>query len=161
MRLSEEVVAAKEAGPPPYKGMGHPPKERPAPLHSGESVLGDLPEEAWQTVSWREATKGPLSKQVVAVRAHWGTGSPRHSTRGHGRVSTGPEGWLIGERPLPKEGGEEEKQAETNYYYYYYYYYFSNLPKDTSLERLVEVAHTRWAIEQFYEDAKGELGLGD
>jgi SRSO17 transposase len=152
VRLPEEVVAAKESGVPPYKGIGQPPKERPAPLHSAESVLGDLPEEAWRTVGWREGTKGPLSKQVVAVRAHWGTGSPRHSTS-HGRESTGPEGWLIGERPLPKEGGEE-KQAQTNYY-------FSNLEKDTSLERLVEVGHTRWAIEQFYEDAKGECGLGD
>jgi SRSO17 transposase len=156
VRLPEEVRATKEAGPPPYKGMGQPPKERPAPLHSAESVLGELPEEAWRTVGWREGTRGPLSKQMVAVRAYRGTGSPRHSTS-HGRVSTGPEGWLIGERPLPKEGGgggAEEKQGETKYY-------FSDLPEDTSLERLAELAHSRWSIEQFYEDAKGECGLGD
>jgi SRSO17 transposase len=146
VRLPEEVVAAKEAGVPQYKGMGHPPKERPAPLHSAESVLGDLPEQAWQTVSWREGTKGQLAKQMVAVRAHWATGSPRHSTS-HSRVSTGPEGWLIGERSLPKEGGqEEEKQVQTKYY-------FCNLAEDTSLERLAELAHSRWSIEQFYEDA--------
>ena len=30
-----------------------------------------------------------------------------------------------------------------------------------SLERLAALAKSRWAIEQFYEDAKGECGLGD
>jgi SRSO17 transposase len=70
-------------------------------------------------------------------------------------VSTGPEGWLIGERPLPKEDEDaEEKQAETKYY-------FCNLAQETTLERLAELAHSRWSIEQFYEDAKGEVGLGD
>jgi hypothetical protein len=29
------------------------------------------------------------------------------------------------------------------------------------LERLASLAKSRWAIEQFYEDAKGECGLGD
>ena len=33
------------------------------------------------------------------------------------------------------------------------------LPADTPLQRLVELAHSRWPIEQFYEDAKGECGL--
>jgi hypothetical protein len=38
-------------------------------------------------------------------------------------------------------------------------WYFSNLPAATPLQRLVELAHSRWPIEQFYEDAKGECGL--
>jgi hypothetical protein len=101
-------------------------------------VLAALPEDAWQTVQWREGAKGVLQKQVVAVRAHWATGSPRHSAT-HGRVSTGPEGWLLGERPLPGHGGEPK-------------YSFSALPADTPLQRLMELAHARWAIEQFYED---------
>src|SRR5438132_914438 len=37
--------------------------------------------------------------QVVAIRVHWATGSPRHSTS-HSRVRTGPEGWLLAERPV-------------------------------------------------------------
>ena len=154
VRKPQQVVAAEEAGAPPYGGMGQPPKARPAPLYTAEGLLEELPEEAWVTVSWREGTKGTLGKRMAAVRAHWGTGGPRHSTS-HSRVFTGPEGWLIGERPLPKEeGATEEKQGEIKYY-------FSDLPEDTSLERLAELAHTRWNIEQFYEDAKGECGLGD
>jgi len=40
-------------------------------------------------------------------------------------------------------------------------WYYSDLPADTPLQRLVELAHSRWPIEQFYEDAKGECGLDD
>jgi SRSO17 transposase len=38
-------------------------------------------------------------------------------------------------------------------------WYFSTLPADTPLRRLVELAQSRWPIEQFYEDAKGACGL--
>jgi SRSO17 transposase len=63
VRLPEEIVAAKEAGAPPYRGRGQPPKERPAPLYTAEEVIGSLPEEAWQTLAWREGTKGALGKK--------------------------------------------------------------------------------------------------
>ncbi|WP_201386771.1 transposase [Ktedonobacter sp. SOSP1-85] len=33
------------------------------------------------------------------------------------------------------------------------------LPPETSLQRLILLAHARWVIEQFYEDAKQECGL--
>jgi SRSO17 transposase len=147
VRQPEEVKGAKEAGRPPYEGLGQPPKERPAPLYSADEVLGSLPEDAWREVSWREGNRGTLSKRMVAVRMHRGTGSDRHSVS-HGRVETGPEGWLIGERPLIGHGGESK-------------YYFATLPQAASLKRLTELAHSRWAIEQFYEDAKGECGLSD
>jgi len=63
-------------------------------------------------------------------------------------MSTGSEGWLLAERPLPGREGERK-------------WYYANLPADTPLERLVTIAHARWLIEQFYEDAKGECGLDD
>jgi SRSO17 transposase len=154
VRLPEEVRAAKEAGAPPYRGRGQPPKERPAPLYTAEGVVGSLPEEAWQTVVWREGTKGTLSKQMVALRVHRATGSDRHSTT-HERVVTAEEGWLIAERPL-RRAAEEDLPGEEDLKYYY-----SSLAGDVSLERLAALAHSRWAIEQFYEDAKGECGLGD
>jgi SRSO17 transposase len=157
VRLPEEVVAAKEAGAPPYKGRGQPPKERPAPLYMAKEVIDSLPQEAWQPVLWREATKGTLSKQMVAVRVHRATGSDRHSTT-HERVTTAQEGWLIAERPLRRSEKKREdlpgEEEELKYYY-------SSLGAEVSLERLAALAKSRWAIEQFYEDAKGECGLGD
>jgi SRSO17 transposase len=81
----------------------------------------------------------------VELRVQAGTGCLRHNET-HGRSWTGPQGWLLGERPLP---GEEGKPR----------WFFSSLPADTPISRLVELAHLRWPIEQFYEDAKGECGL--
>jgi SRSO17 transposase len=146
VRLPAEVAAM--AGPPPYQGRGQPKKARPAPLYTAQAVLDALPEAAWQPVQWRVPETGkPLRKQMVAIRAHRATGSPRLSTS-HSRVRTGPEGWLVGERPLPGAAGEAK-------------WYYSTLPADTSLVRLTALAHARWVVEQFYEDAKGECGLDD
>jgi SRSO17 transposase len=148
VRLPDEVEAADSAPPPAYQGRGRPPKQRPAPLYTAEGVIGAVPEQSWQQVSWREGTKGDLSKRMAAVRVHRGIGSKERYSRSHKHVSTGPEGWLIAESPLADEEGETK-------------YYFSTLPADLSVERLGASAHARWVIEQFYEDAKGECGLGD
>lgn len=150
VRLPEEVAeaAARAATPPaPPRGRGRPPAPRPAPLYPAEAVLAALPEDAWRVATWREGSQGPLTKQFAAVRVHRATGGA-HLPVSDPRVTTGPEGWLLGERPLPGHAGERT-------------YYFSPLPADTPLARLVELAHARWAVEQFYEDGKGECGLDD
>jgi len=139
-----EVQQAEYAQQTPRK-RGQPKKPRPAPRHDAQKITGAQAEEAWQTIEWREGSRGTLRKQFVAIRVHAGTGCARHS-ESHGRSWTGPEGWLLGERPVPCENGDLK-------------WFFSNLPADTSLSRLVELAHLRWPIEQFYEDAKGECGL--
>src|SRR6266567_4244210 len=102
VRLPQEVQAAvKEVRA--YGGRGQPRKPRPAPLYSVKELIESLPESAWQTIRWREGTKGTMQTQAVAIRVHWATGSSRHSTS-HSRVHTGPEGWLLAERltPIPK-----------------------------------------------------------
>src|SRR5262250_2759533 len=147
IRLREEVRAAALVPPPRSQGRGQPQKPRPAPLYEAKAVLEDLPAERWQPITWREHADVVLRKQFVAVRVHWATGGAQCSTSHH-RVSTGPEGWLLGERPLRGERGDLK-------------WYFSTLPADTRLHRLVELAHSRWPSEQFYEDAKGECGLDD
>jgi SRSO17 transposase len=173
VRLPQEVqTAATEV--PAYGGRGQPRKPRPAPLYNVKQLIEALPESAWQTISWREGTKGTMQAQVVAIRVHWATGSPRHSTS-HSRVQTGPEGWLLAERPVPRPSSPApppdeasppdeaagEKKAEPQKEAEETKYWFSSLPPETSLEQLVTLAHARWVIEQFYEDAKQECGLDD
>jgi SRSO17 transposase len=145
VRLPEEVRIAALVPPPRLRGRGRPKQPRPAPLYEAQAVLAALPADRWQPITWRAHDDGVLRKQFVAVRVHWATGGAQFATS-HARVSTGPQGWLLGERPVPGDGGEEK-------------WYFSTLPADTPLPRLAEVAHNRWPIEQFYEDAKGECGL--
>ena len=172
VRLPEEVQAAEERTPT-YGGRGQPRKPRPAPLYSVQELIEAQPEEAWQTIEWREGTKGTMQAQVVAIRVHWATGSTRHSTS-HSRVHTGPEGWLLAERPMPvaksqepsthesvsaadsamPEVADEQEVPETKYW-------FSSLPPETSLAQLITLAHARWVIEQFSEEAKQEGGLDD
>jgi SRSO17 transposase len=96
--------------------------------------LQTVPRWQWRTIRWRQGAKGWLRKKFVAVRC-WRVTSDgsRH------------EGWLMGERAT--RGQPEERK-----------YCWSNLPPDTPLEALAGLAHRRHAIEQFHEEAKGELG---
>jgi SRSO17 transposase len=161
-RLPEEVQATATQALV-YQGRGQPRKPRPAPLYTVKQLIESLPASAWQTINWREGTKGTMQVQAVALHVHWATGSSLHSTS-HSRVHTGPQGWLLAERPLPAAvaddlhpspaGPQEQEEEQIKYW-------FSVLPRETSLQRLVLLAHARWVIEQFYEDAKQECGLDD
>ena len=53
--------------------------------------------------------------------------------------------WLLARRSIAKPGELA--------------YYVCFGPAGTGLEELVRVAGTRWAIEECFEEAKGELGL--
>ena len=132
-RLPHEVQAtATEVPVPAYGGRGQPRKPRPAPLYTVKQLIEALPASAWQTIQWREGTKGTMQVQAVTLRVHWATGSSLHSTS-HSRVYTGPEGWLLAERPVPAVSADEasptlgepqEKEAEQ------IKYWFSVLPKE-------------------------------
>jgi SRSO17 transposase len=144
VRLPAEVAAAGVA--PPHHGPGQPRKARPAPLYMAQALLDAQPATHWRTAVWRQGSDGePLGCQVLALRVHRSTGGS-HLTTSDPRVTLGPEGWLIGQRPLPGESGDAK-------------WYFSTLPANVPWERLIALAHQRWVIEQFYEDAKGECGL--
>jgi len=128
---------------PSYSGRGRP--RRPStllervPPATVEALGNSLPCEAWQQVAWREGTKGSLVKQCARLRVY------RTAQRGKAH---GSAGWLLFERPLPGHTGDKK------------HYFVWGL--DThSLEELIDLAHVRWVIERFYEDAKGELGMDD
>jgi SRSO17 transposase len=146
VRAPDAVAVVASAPAPAYRGVGRPRKKRPADVHVAEEIAAHLTDADYTAVTWRDGTAGPLCKQVAACRMHRAAGPP--TTTSPRRIRTGPQGWFLVERPLPGESGDTS-------------YYLSNLGADVSRDRLVQLAHARWAIEQFYEDAKGECGLDD
>jgi SRSO17 transposase len=105
-----------------------------SPVWRADHLLQTVPRWQWRTIRWRHGTKGWLRKKFVGVRGWRVTSDGRRH-----------EGWLVGER-APRGQPEERK------------YFWSNLPLDTPLEALAGYAHRRHVIEQFHEEAKGELG---
>jgi SRSO17 transposase len=105
-----------------------------SPVWRADELLQTVPRWQWRTVRWRRGTKGWLRKKFVAIRG-W-----RVTSDGHRH-----EGWLVGERAT--RGQPEERK-----------YFWSNLPGETTPAELAGLAHRRHAIEQFHEEAKGELG---
>ncbi len=105
-----------------------------SPVQRTDERLHAVPRAQWRTIYWRHGTKGWLRKKFSAVRC-W-----RVTSTGRRHV-----GWLLGERMT--RGQPEERK-----------YYWSNLPASATLEELAGYAHRRYAVEQFHEEAKGELG---
>ena len=111
------------------------PQGRDAPhVQRVDQGLAALPRRQWRTVRWRHGTKGGLRNTCVAVRA-W-----RITAEGEAHI-----GWLLGERAARGQPAEHTDS-------------WSNLPASATLEELVDDAHRRYAIEQFHEEAKEELG---
>lgn len=102
-----------------------------------DEALREVALSKWETISWREGTKGWLRKKFVALRAY-------RTLEGQRRQL----GWLIGERPARGQSGDWK-------------YYFSNFSAATPLKTMVEYAHRRWHIEEFHEGGKSLLGWDD
>ena len=107
---------------------------RHAVAQRAEAALSSVSLSDWSTVGWREGSTGTLRAKFTAVRCWRVDGS------GKRRI-----GWLIGQRPGRGQAGERK-------------YFWSNFPPQTPLEQMVEYAHRRYWVEQFHEEAKGELG---
>jgi SRSO17 transposase len=93
-----------------------------------------IPAKDWRVIQLREGTKGPLAFEFARLRV-W---SVRHR-------HAGPPLWLLIRRSL--EFVPEVK------------YYLSNAEADVPLETMALVTGSRWPVEEFFEDAKGQLGM--
>ena len=143
-RLARDLEADPGEEPaPPYQGQGRPRQARRLedriPSREANALLEELLQDAWQAITWREGSKGDLAKEFTRVRVY------RVGRRGKPLPIAG---WLIGQRSLP--GHQRESK-----------YFFAWGLDSLSLHDLVTLAHCRWVIERFYQDAKGELGLDD
>jgi SRSO17 transposase len=97
-------------------------------------IAAALPAGAWVRLSAGDGSKGPRVYAWARARlARWPT--------------PGWEHWLLARRSLADP-------TELAYYVVF-------APAGTRLETLVGVAGTRWAVEESFEMAKGEVGLAD
>jgi SRSO17 transposase len=107
---------------------------RQADAQRADQVLSVLSERVWHTFRWHEGSAGWLHARCVAIRC-W-----RVDGQGNRQI-----GWLIGQRPARGETGDWK-------------YFWSNFPSQTQLAAMIEYAHRRHWVEQYHEEAKGELG---
>jgi|SRR5450759_2338138 SRSO17 transposase len=107
---------------------------------AAENILADA---KWQTVSWRNGTKGPLKARFAAVRVRTADGPPQRIRDMGQQHMPGDEAWLIGEQRI---SGEKK-------------YYLANLPARTDLRTLAATIKARWICEQAHQQLKEELGL--
>ena len=125
---------------PEYHGRGRPPAARyPEKPSSLKELVLAAGRDQVRTVGWREGDRGPLTGQFIAIRVRPANDAQRDEN------GVLPERWLQAE--WPKDKDEPVK------------YWLSNLPADTPLAELVQLAKLRWRIEHDYRELKQCLGL--
>ena len=105
---------------------------------SAKQFAGALPQEAYQSIRWREGSKGMMSSRFGALRVR-----PAHRPRRQSKLREAE--WLVIEWPK----GEREASK----------YWLSTVPEDIDLAELVSLAKIRWRIERVFQELKDELGL--
>lgn len=127
---------------PAYKGTGRPPAPRyRRPFASVAALAAVGGPERCEQVTWREGTRGPMTSRFLALRIRPANLKLRRADP-DGEL---PVRWLLAEWPAGKDTPTD--------------YWISNLPPDTPIDRLVELAKLRWRIEQDYRELKDALGL--
>lgn len=123
----------------PNRGRPRKHLEPDQPSIAAKEAIEALGEAAFQRVSWRNGTNGPLEQDFAAVRVRAADGK-MISKKSH---LPGEEVWLVCERRC---NGEVK-------------YYFTNHSADAPLMTVVRAIKARWSCEQGHQQMKEELGL--
>jgi len=122
------------------------PDRKPEPIGK---LIDQLGADTTQRVTFRDGPDGePVTSRFIFARVHAAHGwrdDQRRSGWREGAEVPPREEWLIAEWP---DGHDEPTD-----------YWISNLPADTTPERLARLARMRWKMELDYKQLKGELGL--
>jgi SRSO17 transposase len=133
---SNTLVRDGEVSPPKYSGRGRHPQ---VPWQRVDAWRASQPETAWTTLDVRDGEQGPLVTEVIKRRVQ-----ARTPTGG-----TGPEEVLFITREQQSDGT------------YKHDYYLSNADAATPLKEFARVAKAEHRIEECFQRAKSEAGLGD
>lgn len=101
-----------------------------------DKIAEMLPERVFKPIHIRDASKGPITVQAVALRV-------RFQRR---RSKDRPEGWLVLSQTM-----DQQRQLK---------FFESNAGPECSLESLLSAGYARWPIEQDHGQGKNETGLG-
>ncbi len=125
---------------PEYHGRGRPPVPRyPHKPSSLKELVLAAGRDQVHTIGWREGDRGLLAGQFIAIRVRPANDAQRDQD------GVLPDRWLLAEWP---NGNDEPVK-----------YWLSNLPADTPLDELVQLAKLRWRVEHDYRELKQCLGL--
>lgn len=128
----------------PRKPRGRPQKyaalkDRPEPQTLAELARA-CPKEAWNEVTWRQGTKGPMRSRFARVKV-WAAHAWKKAQHPKREME-----WLLIEWP---DGAREPSD-----------YWMAQLDDPSvSLRRLIRIARSRWRVEMDYRELKEELGL--
>lgn len=138
-----------------YRGRGRPPK--PAYPHEPVSIK-DLALamakkakttgwDAFTDVTWRQGTKKTRTNPTAEMTSTFAVFPVRPANRNIDRSADGslPERLLLVEWP-------DDAEEPTDYW-------ITNLPADTPIEQIIDLAKIRWRIEHDYRELKTALGL--
>jgi SRSO17 transposase len=131
----EEQQCSYVLAVPATKGVSHEGTQRQA-----QSLAKDLPAEAWERVSAGTGSKGERLYDWACVAL-----PQPEATAEAGGLRAGR--WLVVRRHI-------DDPSELAYYLAYG-------PKRTPAGELIRVVGRRWAIEDCFEQAKGEVGLDE
>lgn len=127
--------------PAPTGKKGRPAKAAyQGPPVQARQYAADLPGQAFETVSWRQGSKGLMSSRFAAARVR-----PANRNLPKNPDGSLPECWLLIEWP-------KDAEAPTDYW-------LSTLEEDTAIAELVRLGKIRWRIEHDYRELKHGLGL--
>lgn len=128
---SATVRDLEEAPPAQARRRGSRPK---APLRTAQAWAARQPADRWVAVEVRAGEKGPIRVEALEARVH--------TTLERSRL--GPQ-----ERLVVRRSAEGEVS-----------YHLSNAPAEVTLEELVRAKGEHHRVEQCFQEAKGEVGLG-
>jgi SRSO17 transposase len=122
----------------PARRPGSKSRRRVVPFVRAEAWAATQPAGRWVKVHVKDGTKGPITVRAMMTAVR---------TRDDGRV--GPMEWLLVLRSIESDGGSPKLS-----------YHLVWAPWEVTLEEAVAAHGRRHQIEQLFEEAKGQAGLG-